>query len=121
MESVVAPKLKFWEKYKEEVTFAMTDEVISQDVNDYLKNDKFTMPLATRKIILRHLYNLDDDHNIEKWQMKKLNNVLLFNREEICDNFKMCVDAGHGFDAVLIEEPNIEDTGFFIYIFIEII
>lgn len=61
----------------------MTMIDIRYDIEKFLKDQNFKIPLNTRVKILCKIYTLKEDRNIESWMMKALNNALWFNYNEI--------------------------------------
>ena len=103
--NAVAPELKLWLKYKKSLIIAMMADNIKTDVNMYLQTKNFSLPCDTKRIILTFIYDIEDK-DIEHWQIKKLNNVLFFNKLEICE----------GIQKAQIEHKVIEVCIIFVYV-----
>lgn len=94
-EQINAPKLQEWINYKVKLRNAMCDPSIRQNINLFLQNTNYKLPLSTRIKILNRMYNLkiEEGEKIEPPLMKKLNNCLQFNRNEICNNVHSAISS----------------------------
>ncbi|XP_058796479.1 uncharacterized protein LOC131669615 [Phymastichus coffea] len=80
---VNAPALQSWLDYKESLGKCLCLPSIRQCVERFMQNPDDKLSATVKKYILHQMYGLRENDTIEEWQMKKLNNCLWFNRNEI--------------------------------------